>query len=142
MLFSINNLTAMSLQNAMLSSLNGSFPAGLPEFPANILEMVFPKHFSILNLFLQKLNLDISFIITLCLFTLTLWTWIVWASGHAYRQISIWFMSSISISSDDELFGHVLAWLADRKILGIFTRDIYSRTTVFEINYWNTTLAY
>ncbi|KAH0551085.1 hypothetical protein GP486_007567 [Trichoglossum hirsutum] len=96
--------------------MNASPPISEPEMPPNALDMLLPRHLSILKPFLKYINIEASVVVTICLSILALGTWLTLVWNHVYRQVSVWFMSSVIVNSDDELFECILAWLAEQNV--------------------------
>lgn len=111
----------MSLSNAF-RALNA---AGQPDnatatritqLPANILEAFIPGYSVISSFLLDVLGFDITLVVSISLLLFGLITSINFLWRHASEQFQIYFMSFVNIESHDDIYDHVMEWLAAQKI--------------------------
>ena len=103
-----------NLQGVGTSDVNNS--TSITQLPANILEAFIPGY-SIISKFLwEALGFDITLVVSICLLTFGLFTAGKYVWKHASDLFEEYFMSFISINSDDDIYDHVMDWLAAHDI--------------------------
>ena len=105
----------------------GDNTTNITQLPANIIEAFIPGYSIISDFLWETLGFDITFAVSTCLllFGLTSVGKFFW--NHAYHYFEVYFMSSISIDSDDDIYGHVMDWLGSQKVLKI-SRNLMAKT--------------
>ena len=81
------------------------------QLPANILEAFIPGYSLISKFLLDSLGLDITLLVSVCFLLFGLLTSLNFAWKHASEQFNEYFVSSIRIDSDDDIYSHVMEWI-------------------------------
>lgn len=79
--------------------------------PVNILEAFIPGYSLISKFLLDSLGFDITLLVSVCFLLFGLLTSLKFAWKHASEQFNEYFMSSIRIDSDDDIYSHVMEWI-------------------------------
>ncbi|KAI9830046.1 MAG: hypothetical protein M1819_005876 [Sarea resinae] len=90
--------------------------ASITQLPVNILEAFIPGYSFISKFLLEVLGFDVTIIVSICLLIFAIGTSAGYLWKHAYNLFSKWFMSSISISNDDDIYVHLMRWLAEHSV--------------------------
>ncbi|KAL8965707.1 MAG: hypothetical protein Q9183_003724 [Haloplaca sp. 2 TL-2023] len=90
--------------------------ASITQLPANILDAFIPGYPVISGFVRDVFGFDISIVVSLSLLAFGLFTSLKFTGQHAYGWFKEYFTSFISIESDDDIFDHVMDWLAELKI--------------------------
>ncbi len=98
------------------AELFGNDTTNITQLPANLIEAFIPGYPLISNLLRENLGFDVTYAVFTCLllFGMTTASQFLWK--HVYHFFEINFMSSISIESDDDIYGHVMNWLRSQKV--------------------------
>lgn len=88
----------------------------ITQLPASILEAFIPGYSLISKLFLDALGFDISLFVSICFLAFGLVTGLTFAWKIFYRVFEEYCMSFIRIDSDDDIYEHIMGWLANQKI--------------------------
>ena len=103
-----------NLQGVDASGVNKT--TSITQLPANILEAFIPGY-SIISKFLwDVLGFDITLVVSICLLTFGIFTSSKYAWSHTFDWFEEYFMSFISINSDDDIYDHVMEWLTAQDI--------------------------
>jgi len=103
-----------NLQGVNTSDVNQT--TSITQLPANILEAFIPGY-SIISKFLwEVLGFDVTLVVSICLLTFGLFTAGKYGWNHASNWFEEYFMSFVSINSDDDIYDHVMEWLAAQDI--------------------------
>lgn len=94
--------TEMSTDNATTS---------VTQLPANILEAFIPGYSLISKFLLDSVGFDITILVSVCFLTFGILTSVKFAWKHVSEQFGEYFMSSIRIDSDDDIYDHVMEWI-------------------------------
>lgn len=110
-------------------SLNGAFSAlrkaeipsdntttSITQLPANILEAFIPGYGIISKFMLEAIGFDITILVSVCFLIFGLATALRFFWKHAYEQFEQYLMSYIRIESDDDIYDHVMEWVASQKV--------------------------
>ena len=81
------------------------------QLPVNILEAFIPGYSLISRFLLDSLGFDITLLVSVCFLLFCLLTSLQFAWKHASQQFNEYFMSSIRIDSDDDIYSHVMEWI-------------------------------
>ena len=81
------------------------------QLPANILEAFIPGYSLISKFLLDSLGFDITLLVSVCFLLFALLTSLNFAWKHASEQFNEYFVSSIRIDSDDDIYSHVMEWI-------------------------------
>ena len=81
------------------------------QLPVNILEAFVPGYSLISKFLLDSLGLDITLLVSVCFLLFGLLTSLQFAWKHASGQFNEYFMSSVRIDSDDDIYSHVMEWI-------------------------------
>ena len=81
------------------------------QLPINILEAFVPGYSFISKILLDSLGFDITLLVSVCFLLFGLGTSFKFAWKYASEQFSEYFMSSIRIDSDDDIYDHVMEWI-------------------------------
>jgi len=119
------NDAVRAFKQTNMSSNNST--AGIAQLPANMLEAFIPGYSIISTFFLDALGFDINFLVSVCLLGFGLATALTYAGKHAYRLFQEYCMSFIRIDSDDDIYEHIMEWLASQKI-SINSRKLMARS--------------
>ena len=96
---------------------NTTIPIDFSHLPSSILDAVLPGYSFVSKLILDLFGFDVSIIVTICAFIFLANT----GYGYIYRYASALFekylTSSITIEYYDDIYDHVLAWIADLNAL-------------------------
>ncbi len=90
--------------------------SSITQLPASILEAFIPGYSLISKLFLDALGFDISLFVSICFLAFGLVTGLTFAWKIFYRVFEEYCMSFIRIDSDDDIYEHIMGWLANQKI--------------------------
>ncbi|KAL8872148.1 MAG: hypothetical protein Q9174_002170 [Haloplaca sp. 1 TL-2023] len=90
--------------------------ASITQLPANILDAFIPGYPVISGFVRDVFGFDISIVVSLSLLVFGLFTSLKFTWQHTYSWFKEYFTSFISIESDDDIFEHVMDWLAEQKI--------------------------
>ncbi|KAI4090710.1 MAG: hypothetical protein LQ339_008290 [Xanthoria mediterranea] len=111
----------MSLRNAFqvlgagdLSKDNATI--SVTQLPANILDAFIPGYPVISNFIRDSFGFDISILVSLSLLIFGFFTSAKFVWHYAYEYFQEYCTSYICIESDDDIFAHVMDWLAEQKI--------------------------
>ena len=88
----------------------------ITQLPANILEAFIPGYSIISRFLLEVLGFDITVVVSVCFLIFGLATSLKYLYTHAYDQFKTFFMSFISIESDDDIYEHVMDWLGEQQV--------------------------
>ncbi|MCJ1285440.1 hypothetical protein MMC26_004780 [Xylographa opegraphella] len=103
-----------SLPTLTPASNNGT--TSITQLPANILEAFIPGYSIISRFLLEVLGFDITVAVSICFLIFGLVTSIKYLWNHAYDYFKVYFMSFISIESDDDIYEHVMDWLGEQQV--------------------------
>ncbi|MCJ1382032.1 hypothetical protein MMC17_005144 [Xylographa soralifera] len=106
--------TFKSLPTLTPASNNGT--TSITQLPANILEAFIPGYSIISRFLLEVLGFDITVVVSVCFLIFGLVTSIKYLWNNAYDYFKIYFMSFISIESDDDIYEHVMDWLGEQRV--------------------------
>ncbi|MCJ1394490.1 hypothetical protein MMC18_007368 [Xylographa bjoerkii] len=106
--------TFKSLPTLTPASENGT--TSFTQLPANILEAFIPGYSIISRFLLEVLGFDITVVVSVCFLVFGLVTSIKYLWNHAYDYFKIYFMSFVSIESDDDIYEHVMDWLGEQRV--------------------------
>ncbi|KAL8910400.1 MAG: hypothetical protein Q9171_004309 [Xanthocarpia ochracea] len=111
----------MSLRNAFQALNAADLPkdnttVSVTQLPANILDAFIPGYPVISKFIRDSFGFDISIVVSLSLLAFGLFTSARFIWHYAYEYFEDYFMSYICIESDDDIFYHVMEWLAEQKI--------------------------
>ncbi|KAL8795375.1 MAG: hypothetical protein Q9195_002116 [Heterodermia aff. obscurata] len=128
----------MSLQNA-LKALHAAgppenataAPASITNLPANILEAFIPGYSVISGFLFDLLGFDITLVVSVSLLLFGLFTSIKFLWRHASDQFQAYFTSFINIESHDDIYDHLMDWLAAHDVVK------YSRSLMAESSHQN-----
>lgn len=103
-----------NLQGVNTSDVNKT--TSITQLPANILEAFIPGY-SIISKFLWDVfGFDVTLVVSICLLTFGLFTAGSYVWNHTSNWFEQYFMSFVSINSDDDIYDHVMEWLAAQDI--------------------------
>lgn len=88
----------------------------ITQLPANILEAFIPGYSIISRFLLEALGFDVTVVVSVCFLTFGLTTSIKYLWNNAYEYFKTYFMSFISIESDDDIYEHVMDWLGEQQV--------------------------
>ncbi|KAL8836885.1 MAG: hypothetical protein Q9176_006015 [Flavoplaca citrina] len=111
----------MSLRNAFQALGTADPPKdnatiSVAQLPANILDAFVPGYPVISKFIRDSFGFDISIVVSLCLLVFGLFTSAKLIWHYAYEYFQEYCMSYVCIESDDDIFAHVMDWLAEQKI--------------------------
>ncbi|KAI4242929.1 MAG: hypothetical protein L6R40_003802 [Gallowayella cf. fulva] len=111
----------MSLRNAFQVLGKADLPSdnstvSVTQLPANILDAFIPGYPVISKFVREVFGFDISIVVSVSLLVFGFFTSAKFIWFHAYKYFAEYCMSYICIESDDEIFAHVMNWLAEQKI--------------------------
>ena len=118
------NPLKMSFHNA-LRALNAASPpenataatTGFTSLPVNILEAFIPGYSVISRFLLDLLGFDITLVVSVSLLLFGLFTSIKFLWRHASEQFETYCTSFINIESHDDIYDHVMDWLAAHDVV-------------------------
>ncbi|KAL8685990.1 MAG: hypothetical protein Q9218_007421 [Villophora microphyllina] len=90
--------------------------ASVTQFPASILDAFIPGYSIISNFIRDVFGFDISLVVSVSFLAFGLFTSFKFIWRHAYKFFEDYCMSFICIESDDDIFDHVMEWLAEQRI--------------------------
>ena len=90
--------------------------ASITQLPANLLEAFIPGYSVISRFVLDALGVDITLVVSICLLLFGLVTASSFVWRHAYAAFEKYFTSAISVESHDDIYDHIMAWLASHSI--------------------------
>lgn len=102
-----------SLQSVELP---GNATTSITQLPANILEVFIPGYSIISKFLFDFFGFDITLVVSASLLAFGLFTASKYLGERAYALFSNHFMSFISIESDDDIYDHVMEWIAGQRI--------------------------
>ena len=97
---------------------NSSTTASITKLPVNILEAFIPGYSIISGFLYDVLGFDVTLVVSVALLLFGLVTSLSFLWRHAYSQFQLYFTSTITIESHDDIYDHVLEWLAAHKVTG------------------------
>ena len=106
----------------------------ITQLPANLLEAFIPGYSIISKFLLDTVGIDITLIVSLCLLVFGLGSTSYFLWQHAEKQFTKWLTSSINITSDDDIYDHIMDWLAKQNIV-IRSRSLMAKTG--RLNPWD-----
>ena len=101
--------------------------SSLTQLPTSLLETFIPGYGLISQFFSEVLGFDVTIIVSLCLLVFAVGHSAKYLWQHVYYIFSTWFMSSITIASDDDMFDYVMKWLAEQDV-SKKSRDLIAAT--------------
>ena len=114
----------MSLHNALKALTAASSPenattatTSFTNLPLNILEAFIPGYSVISRFLLDLLGFDITLVVSVSLLLFGLFTSIRFLWRHASSQFETYFTSFINIESHDDIYDHVMNWLAAHDVV-------------------------
>ncbi|KAI4114139.1 MAG: hypothetical protein LQ338_008048 [Usnochroma carphineum] len=90
--------------------------ASITQLPANVLDAFIPGYPVISRFVRDAFGFDISIAVSVCLFLFGVLTGLRYLGQHAYQYFEKYCTSFIYIENDDDIFDHVMQWLAEQKI--------------------------
>ena len=102
--------------NAASSPDNTTSTAGITQLP-NILEAFIPGYSVISRFLLDTFNFDITLVVSASLLLFGLFTAAKYLWNHASEQFHRYFTSFINVESHDDIYDHVMDWLASRDVV-------------------------
>lgn len=99
------------------SSSQNNLTSSLTQLPANLLEAFIPGYSIVSRFLLEALGFDVTLVVSTCLLVFGLYKGVNFIWSHAYAQFRTYFMSFISVDSDDEIYKHVMIWLQGQNIV-------------------------
>ncbi|KAL8673219.1 MAG: hypothetical protein Q9168_002371 [Polycauliona sp. 1 TL-2023] len=111
----------MSLRSAFQALGSADLPkdnatVSVTQLPANILDAFVPGYPVISKFIRDSFGFDISIVVSLCLLVFGFFTSAKFIWTYAYQYFEDYCTSYICIESDDDIFTHVMDWLADQNI--------------------------
>ena len=88
----------------------------ITKLPANILEAFIPGYSVISGFLLEAIGFDITILVSVFALLFGLGTSIRYISKHAYEKFEEYFMSYIRIESDDDIYEHIMDWIAMQNV--------------------------
>ena len=122
----------MAIDDAVRALKRAEVPANssstsITQLPANILEAFIPGYSLISKFLLDTLGFDITLLVSICFLVFGLATSLNFAAKHAYRLFEEYCMSYIRIDSDDDIYEHIMEWLASQNI-SVHSRKLMARS--------------
>ena len=99
-----------------IAAANPNDTGSITQLPANILEAFIPGYSIISRFLLEVLGFDITVAVSVCFLIFGLATSIKYLWKNAYEYFKTYFMSFISIESDDDIYEHVMDWLGEQQV--------------------------
>jgi mitochondrial chaperone BCS1 len=84
--------------------------------PAKMIEMFLPGYSIISDTLMELLGIDITLLVSIAAIFFAVTTASRYIFDFFYRHFMKWCVSSITINSEDSIYLHVMAWIADQKI--------------------------
>ncbi|KAI9822677.1 MAG: hypothetical protein M1827_000396 [Pycnora praestabilis] len=107
---------ALRRSNPSVTPGNDTSVASITQLPVNILEAFIPGYSLISKFLSELLGFDITILVSVCFLIFALFTSLTFVWKHAYDQFSTFFMSSISVDSNDDIYAHVMGWIAGQEV--------------------------
>ena len=106
----------MAMNDALRALKHTELPAdnsttSVTHLPVNILEAFIPGYSLISKFLLDSLGFDITLLVSVCFLLFGLLTSLKFTWKHASEQFNEYFMISIRIDSDDDIYSHVMEWI-------------------------------
>ncbi|KAL8842252.1 MAG: hypothetical protein Q9170_000578 [Blastenia crenularia] len=95
---------------------NDNSTVSITQLPANILDAFIPGYPVISKFIRDVFGFDISIVVSMCLLIFGLFTSFKFIWHHAYTYFEEYCTSFICIECDDDIFDHVMIWVAEQKI--------------------------
>lgn len=123
----------MAINNAFRALKTAEMPAdnstaSLTQLPANLLEALIPGYSIISRFLFDVLGFDITLVVSVCLLAFGLYTAIKFLWTHAWEKFREFYMSFISVDSDDDIYFHIMNWLQSQKIVK-HSRSLIAKTS-------------
>ncbi|KAF2467855.1 P-loop containing nucleoside triphosphate hydrolase protein [Lindgomyces ingoldianus] len=99
----------------------------LINLPSTLLEALIPGYGLISQIIFKLLGFDIGLVVSACLVVVGLSKAIQYLYNKSYGVFSSYFMSSIQIEDDDELFSQIMEWIAEQSMTKV-SRDLKAVT--------------
>ena len=111
----------MALNNAFKALKTGEFAdanntSTITKLPANILEAFIPGYSVISDFLLDAIGFDITILVSICALLFALGTSLRYIWKHAYDLFERHCMSYIRIESDDDIYEHIMDWIATQNV--------------------------
>ena len=129
----------MAINDAVRALKHAELPANettnITQLPTNVLEAFIPGYSIISKIFLDTLGFDITLLVSTCVLAFGVSTALTFFWKHAYRLFTEYCMSYIRIDSDDDIYEHIMEWLASQNI-SLKSRKLMARSG--RENAWDT----
>lgn len=119
------------------SSESGNNATSIAQLPANILEAFIPGYSIISRFLLEVLGFDITIVVSVCFIIFGLVSSCRFLASHALSYFRQFFTSSVSIESDDDIYEHIMDWLAEHQM----SKESRSLTAKTGKSSWHTEIA-
>ena len=111
----------MAFNGAFKALKHGDMPdanttSTITKLPANILEAFIPGYSIISGFLLEAIGFDITILVSVCALLFGLGTTIRYIWKHAYEKFEDYCMSYIRIESDDDIYEHIMDWIAMQNV--------------------------
>ena len=111
----INTFKAL---NGADSPVNTTTAGSITKLPVNILEAFIPGYSVISGFLFHVLGFDVTLVVSVALLLFGLVTSLNFLWRHAYSQFQLYFTSTITIESHDDIYDHVMEWLTAHRVTG------------------------
>ena len=90
--------------------------SAITKLPANILEAFIPGYSVISGFLLETIGFDITILVSVCALLFGFGTSMRYIWNHAYEKFEKYCMSYIRIESDDDIYEHIMDWIAMQNV--------------------------
>ncbi|KAI9892433.1 MAG: hypothetical protein M1814_001390 [Vezdaea aestivalis] len=90
-----------------------------PDFsalPSNLLETLIPGYGPISQFVSEYLGFDVTIVVSLCLLIFATTTAFQYLWRYTSEAFSTWMMAKVTVSSEDDIFDHLMQWIATQGI--------------------------
>ncbi|KAH7135127.1 BCS1 N terminal-domain-containing protein [Dendryphion nanum] len=106
----------LRLQTLKFDEMNGTSNATASSIPSTLLDAFIPGYGIISQIVLRLLGFDIGLVVSGCLVVFGLTKGAQFFYAKSYELFSQYFMASIQIEEDDELFNQIMEWIAEQNM--------------------------
>ncbi|KAJ4293593.1 hypothetical protein N0V90_008876 [Kalmusia sp. IMI 367209] len=101
--------------------------ATLPSLPSTLLDALIPGYGIFSQIIFRLLGFDIGLVVSGCLVIIGLGKGAQYVYYRAYGLFAGYFMASVHIEDDDQLFGQLMEWIAEQRMTRV-SRDLVAVT--------------
>ena len=107
-----------ALSSSKMSELSNTTlnATSIAHLPVTIVEALVPGYSFVSKFLLESIGLDISLIVSAVAIAFAVSTALRYSWKNVYAQLKVYFMSSITVDSEDDIHQHIMSWLAEQRM--------------------------